>query len=202
MVTNGHALRHQRTKSKIMTAAKFIFLEKGYQEATVTLIATEANVGYGTVYAHFPAGKEQLLLSIMDEILEQFYAIAERTYVPKTKEEAYRFTFTNVKDFLELGITYKHWMKIFYHAIGTNHMARKKWEAYSEKFIQRISRNVEQVREMGLINNTDYVTYVVAGMLYYSGEKFLWKIAKNERNDDYIKIAHTITEMYTNGLYK
>ena len=55
----------------IMMAAEKIFSEKGFMKATISEIATGAQVAEGTVYEYFE-NKEKLLLSISEKRLEEY----------------------------------------------------------------------------------------------------------------------------------
>jgi len=195
-------IRTEQTKSKIVEAAKIVFLEKGFKDATVTLIAKEARTGYGTVYSHFPSGKDEVLLYIMEEVMYHFYKIAELVYTPTNKDEAYKFTLKNTTDFLRLAIEYRELLAVFHEAIGVSSMIRLKWDDIIERFIVRVSKNVMIVKEKGLIKNIDYNPRIVAGSLIYPGEKFLWKIALRSIDESYEAIARDIAGIYTYGLFK
>jgi len=45
-----------------MAAARELFLERGFDEVTVAEVAEAADVAVSTVFAHFPGGKEALVL--------------------------------------------------------------------------------------------------------------------------------------------
>ncbi|MBZ5201532.1 TetR/AcrR family transcriptional regulator [Planomicrobium chinense] len=199
---NGYVLRGERTREKILNAAKKVFSEKGYKEATVALIAERAGVGYGTVYAHFGSGKDEVLLDIMEDIMGEFYLVASVAYTPNSKEEAYHFTSGNITQFLELAQVHREWLALFYEAFGQSERILAKWEEISDRFIDRISENVEIVKAKGLSRNPDYDARIVAGTLYYPGEKFLWKIALGKTTAHPKEIARNIAEVYTNGLFK
>ena len=177
-------------------------MEKGFKEATVTLIAEEAGLGYGTVYSHFPTGKDQVLLTIMEEVMHHFYKIAEMEYTPNSKEEAFQFTLNNTTNFLKLAVEHQKLLALFYEAIGLSSLIRLKWEEITESFIDRIAKNVLIVKEKGLIRNPNFDPRVIAGSLYYPGEQYLWKIALNKTNKSYEDISRDIAEIYTYGLYK
>lgn len=198
----GYVLRGNRTREKIIEAAKCVFLEKGYKDATVTGMAEHAGVGYGTVYSHFSTGKDGVLLHIVEAIMGDFYQVASANYTPNTREEALQFTLKNTTDFLELAIIHQKWLALFYEAIGFSPIIRTQWEEITEKFIDRISLNVEIVKQKGLIRNGDYDPRVIAGSLYYPGEKYLWKLAFGQTSKDYKAIARDIAEVYTYGLFK
>lgn len=56
---------------KILRAATRVFAGKGYFAARMTDVAREAEVADGTLYLYFD-GKEHLLLSIFDDVLDRF----------------------------------------------------------------------------------------------------------------------------------
>lgn len=58
--------KKKQNQSNIIRSAKKIFNEKGYQQATMVMIAKDANVGTGTIYNYFPS-KGSLLLTIFNE---------------------------------------------------------------------------------------------------------------------------------------
>ena len=53
---------------RIRRAARMVFLEKGYEEATLRQIADEANVAFGTLFL-YAKNKQDLLLLLFDEEL-------------------------------------------------------------------------------------------------------------------------------------
>lgn len=65
--------RKDRTRRRILAAAKEQFLNLGYDDATTRVIAETANVAVGTVFAHFADKKEivrALLLQEIDDVLD------------------------------------------------------------------------------------------------------------------------------------
>lgn len=194
--------RIERTKRKILDAAKEVFLVNGFKEATVTLIAKKADIGYGTVYSHFPSGKDEVLLHIMEEVMNDFYAITTREYSPNSKEEGYNTTFKNAIDFLSLAIKYRKQLVVFHEAIGLSSLIRTEWEKIIERLIDRVAKNVMTVNEKGLMRDENYDPKIVAGSLIYPAEKFLWKLALEKTDQDYTDIAENLVGIYINGLFK
>ncbi len=58
-----------KTKKKIIIAAKKIFSKKGYSQATIKNIAIEAGVARGLLHYHFK-NKEDILLQVINSIYE------------------------------------------------------------------------------------------------------------------------------------
>jgi AcrR family transcriptional regulator len=59
------AIRKQRTRAAILSAAESLLSRQGYDETTMQEIASLAEVGLGTVYGYFPS-KEDVLRTVLD----------------------------------------------------------------------------------------------------------------------------------------
>lgn len=57
-------------RTDILLAAATVFQERGYQGATMADIARRVNLTAGSLYHHFPAGKRDLLLAVLNTGLE------------------------------------------------------------------------------------------------------------------------------------
>lgn len=53
----------------MLDAARAVFAEKGYADATLDEIAERAEFGKGTLYNYFEGGKEELLFAVFDDII-------------------------------------------------------------------------------------------------------------------------------------
>ncbi|MEU3645684.1 TetR family transcriptional regulator [Lentzea sp. NPDC034063] len=62
------------TRQALADAALKLFLERGYDNVTVKEIAEAADTAIATLFAHFPAGKEALILADSGERLESLTA--------------------------------------------------------------------------------------------------------------------------------
>lgn len=60
-----------RTRRVLLDAALGVFAERGFGGATVEAIAAEAGASKVTLYAYFPAGRDDLLRTLYDEINEE-----------------------------------------------------------------------------------------------------------------------------------
>lgn len=62
--------RVQRTRQLLRQALIELILEKGYEAVTVQDITDRANLGRATFYLHYKEGKDELLLQMMEETME------------------------------------------------------------------------------------------------------------------------------------
>jgi len=69
--------RRERRRAAILRAAVDVFAKRGYTAARMREVAQSAGVADGTLYLYF-AGKEALLIAILEEHAEGFLARAKR----------------------------------------------------------------------------------------------------------------------------
>ncbi|MDQ6600529.1 TetR/AcrR family transcriptional regulator [Bacillus salipaludis] len=198
-VIDKRHLRSIKTKQKLLEAAKEVFLEEGFQKATISQMIKKAGIGYGTAYVHFE-GKEEILMILMDDVMEKFYDIAEVSFLPKTKEEARQIILSQATAFLKMAETERSMMQLFEQAIGISPSISTKWKEIREKFIQRISKDIAFAQERGLAR-TELNHGLVARGWFFTNEMYLWEIVRNEHLGTVEEIAGTMTAVYANGLY-
>src|SRR6266851_7196032 len=61
--------RRAKVRAQLLEAARQVFLERGYQDATITEIVQIADVAMGTFYLHF-RDKEELLVALAKDTLQ------------------------------------------------------------------------------------------------------------------------------------
>jgi len=193
-------LRSVKTRQKLLDAAKSVFLEEGFQKATISQMIKQAETGYGTAYVHFQ-GKEDLLSVLMENVMEQFYEIATISFLPATKEEAVQTIRQQCLAFLKMAEAERSMMQVFEQAIGISAVISDTWKAIREKFIQRISMDIAYSQQHGLAR-TDLNHEIIARGWFYTNEMYLWEIVRQEHRQTVEEIAGTITDLYTTGLYK
>ncbi|HEY1425609.1 MAG TPA: TetR/AcrR family transcriptional regulator [Caulobacteraceae bacterium] len=76
-ITGVREARKQATRRRVLDAARTLFEEVGYEEATVRLIARRAGVSVGSVFTSF-SSKSHVLSEVMAERLTELYADLER----------------------------------------------------------------------------------------------------------------------------
>ena len=71
---NQRALAKQRTREKIVSAAKLLFAERGYEGATIRDIAKAAGMSTGAVFASF-TDKADLFTDIAETEQAELFAV-------------------------------------------------------------------------------------------------------------------------------
>lgn len=192
--------RSLETKKKLLNSGYTIFISNGFQKTTITQIIKHAETGYGTAYVYFK-NKDDLLIVLMEDVMNQFYDIADRSFSPQTKEEARIMIQNQVRAFLQLAKKERAILQVVQEAIGLSKEIRQKWDEIRERFINNITQDITYSQESGLAQ-PELNKEIVARAWFAMNEMFLWTIVKNNNNLELEEIVHTLTEMYTTGLYK
>jgi AcrR family transcriptional regulator len=196
---DGRHLRSLQTRQKLLAAARLVFLHEGFQKATISQIIKRAHTGYGTAYVHF-AGKDDLLIVLMEDVMAEFYAIAELPFRPATRSEAETMILRQTTMFLEMAESQRNMLRVFAEAIGISEAVRAKWTEIREKFIQRIAQDISFAQRRGLAR-AEVNSELVARSWFFSHEMYLWEIVREQHKAPLEEIAQTLVAIYTGGLY-
>ena len=71
----------------MLNAARAVFAEKGYADATLDEIAQRAEFGKGTLYNYFKGGKEDILFAVFDDLYDDLNRLVARTFNPELVEQ-------------------------------------------------------------------------------------------------------------------
>ncbi|MEH7458542.1 TetR family transcriptional regulator [Bacillus pseudomycoides] len=203
MEKNLLSTRQQRsieTRKKLLKSGRRVFLEHGFQKTTISQIIKDAETGYGTAYVYFK-NKDDILIVLMEDVMNRFYTIAERSFFPKTKIEAHTMIQNQVRAFLQLAEEERNILQIVEEAIGASNTVCHKWNEIRERFISRIMQDITYSQNNRLARS-ELNKAIVARGWFYTNEMFLWEIVRNEKKVDLEEVVFTLTEMYTSGLYK
>lgn len=67
----------------MLDAARAVFAEKGYSNATLEEVAARAEFGKGTLYNYFEGGKEEILFAIFDDLYDALCRLVDATMSPE-----------------------------------------------------------------------------------------------------------------------
>lgn len=71
----------------MLDAARAVFAERGFRQATLEEIAERAEFGKGTLYNYFEGGKEEILFAVLDEIYDDLEAMTREKLSEEKIEE-------------------------------------------------------------------------------------------------------------------
>ncbi|MBJ8105463.1 MULTISPECIES: TetR/AcrR family transcriptional regulator [Bacillus cereus group] len=192
--------RSLETKRKLVHSGYTIFIRNGFQKTTITQIIKHAETGYGTAYVYFK-NKDALLVVLMEDVMNRFYNIADRSFSPQTKLDACDMIQSQVRAFLQLAEEERDILQVVEEAIGLSREISQKWDEIRERFIKSIMQDITYSQESGLAQ-PELNKEIVARGWFAMNEMFLWEIVQNDKKLDLEEVVHTLTVMYTAGLYK
>jgi len=87
----------------MLDAARAVFAERGYGDATLDEIAERAEFGKGTLYNYFEGGKEDLLFAVFDDTIGELEELIHTVFQETDEDRSLRDAFhTFVKRHFEL----------------------------------------------------------------------------------------------------
>jgi len=87
----------------MLDAARAVFAERGYADATLDEIAERAEFGKGTLYNYFEGGKEDLLFAVFDDTIGELEELIHTVFREADEDRSLRDAFhTFVKRHFEL----------------------------------------------------------------------------------------------------
>ncbi|MFS0643630.1 TetR/AcrR family transcriptional regulator [Siminovitchia sp. 179-K 8D1 HS] len=193
-------LKALQTRENLLKAGRAVFLENGFQKATMTQINKMAHTGYGTAYVYF-RNKDELFAELMETIMQKMYEVADLPFQPKTKEEAFSQIQKQTELFLKAALEEKAIMQVVKEAIGTSEIVSEKWNKIRTRFVNGIKADISFVQNAGLAR-PDLDARLIAKGWFYMNEQLMWDLVLGEVSGDIEKVAENLVKLYTGGLYK
>ncbi|WP_144463697.1 TetR/AcrR family transcriptional regulator [Siminovitchia fortis] len=193
-------LQAMRTRENLLNAGREVFLENGFQKATMTQINKLAHTGYGTAYVYFK-NKDELFTELMETIMKKMYDVAGLPFKPRTKEEAFAQILKQTRLFMQSALEEKEMMKVVKEAIGVSAIVEEKWNHIRARFIEGITKDIQFVQEAGLANEKFDASLIAKGW-FYMNEQVMWELVLGEIEENLDAVSENLAELYTGGLYK
>jgi len=188
------------SRNKIIATAKEVFISKGFENTTISLIAKKAGIGYGTVYSHFD-NKADILCEIIEDTLSDVYVISSESFFPKTREEAHRIILKQTKKYLSIAVTHKRMLQVIFEAKNHSEIVNTKWENLREYFFNSVTQDITYAKNNGLTRD-NLQPEIIAKVWYSCIENYLMRIVLDKETQEIDLITEQLVDFYVNGLYK
>jgi len=101
LATDRASKRKEEKRMRLLSAARKLFVTKGYHETRPQDIAREADVAHGTFYSHF-ADKREIFIAFAGTAQEELHAFVQvRIPIVECFEEYIRHSLTAIQEFAE-----------------------------------------------------------------------------------------------------
>ena len=170
----------ERTRARLLEAAKGLFARAGLHGVSVADIARSAHVSVGMISHHF-GGKEGLYRACLDEFAELRLATLDRfLHPPESREEMMLRLKLLVSELLEVHLQHPDVVAILLRDLNAAEVWGPKLERKLYEFTRRLARFVAQAQKLGHLR-ADLDPIVVASVMYLSLSSLLQADAHRAR---------------------
>ena len=190
----------QRTRQKILEAARAIFAEKGFAKATAEEISNKAGVGYGTFYLYFE-DKRQALHTILSEVDDKLYQTGQ-TEVEKQSMGlgALAPIKATISAFFDSFKENADVLKICHELSATDPDFKSQHDKVRARLVNRIKDHILKGLEFGNTRNVDpeITSIAIAGLVETIAIEWFF----NKKDWDREKVIRTIAKLYYSAVVK
>ena len=190
----------QRTRQKILEAARAVFAERGFAKATAEEISTKAGVGYGTFYLYF-ADKRQALHTILSEVDDKLYQTGQ---IEPGKSSvglgALAPIKTTISGFFDSFKAYADVLKICHELSATDPDFKAQHDKVRARLVNRIKEHIIKGQEHGNTRAVDpeITSTALAGLIETIAIEWFF----NNRPWEKDKVVNTIAKLYYHAVVK
>ena len=157
----------ERTRARLLDAAKHLFARHGLHGVAVAQIAKRAKVSVGMINHHF-GGKDELYRACLDEFAEIRLRALDRFLGPPTsREEMLVRLKLLVSELLDVHLAHPEVVAILLRDVNSAEMWGPDLERKLFEFTPRLAKFFAQAQKLGMLRE-DVDPVVVASVLYMS----------------------------------
>ena len=194
------SLKAQRTRQRILEAARAVFAERGFAKATAEEISTRAGVGYGTFYLYF-TDKRQALHTILREIDDKLYQLGQVEGMPnKMGLGALAPIKATIGAFFDSFKNYVDVLKICHELSATDQDFKNQHDKVRARLVNRIREHLLKGLEFGNTRNIDpdIASIALAGLIETIAVDWFF----NNHSWDREKVINTVAKLYYSAVVK
>lgn len=156
LIFSKREAKKQVLRGKILSAAREVFLEQGYEDTTIGQIAERAGVGLGTAYNYFKSKEELFLLAVADGLgsLEEMEADKE----PGAESPAAiisTMVLSHIRRLNFFGKTiWRVTMAAIFTSMKSNPMIMNELIKVDYRLMDKLKSKLETLKEQGRLNET------------------------------------------------
>ena len=194
------SLKAQRTRQKILEAARAVFAERGFAKASAEEISTRAGVGYGTFYLYF-TDKRQALHTILAEVDDKLYQLGQlESEKPRLGLGALAPIKVTIAGFFDSFKAYADVLKICHELSATDPDFKNQHDKVRARLVNRIKEHLLKGLELGNARSVDpeIASIAIAGLIETIAIEWFF----NNYPWDREKVINTIAKLYYSAIVK
>lgn len=165
MLTQSQIKRRQRaaaTAEQLLTAARQVFTERGYQATTVGAITEAANTAHGTFYLYF-RNKEDAFTKVMTDVIGDMMEEAEAPWNGDLRSAVARA----IRRVLEVFRAHRGLWRCLFEGMHQSPAIERMWLDLRRPFFERIEQTLDRMVGAGLVRpmNTRLAAHALGAMV-------------------------------------
>lgn len=183
----------QRTRQKILQAAREVFADRGFNKATAEEISSRAGVGYGTFYLYFE-DKRQALHTILSEVDAELYEPRKAEEKQSIGLGALATIKTTIAGFFESFKANADVLKICHELAAVDPEFKERHDKVRARLINRMKEHLAKGLEVGNTRKVDpeIASVALAGLIETIAIEWFF----NNRPWDKEKVVDTVARLY------
>lgn len=188
--------RGRRTRERLVSAARVVFEERGFDATRMGDIAQAAGVSHGTVYTWFPT-KEDVLHGVVDSVTERMYDVLS---TPEVTDPVERIRLANER-YVEVRRETTRLMEVVAQAAVGDSSFRAVLTGLRSTHVDRVAKTIANLQRAGLADaDLDPRTSAAALCSMVEGVARHWISRESgDLGDDEAVIA-TLTVLWTRAI--
>lgn len=192
------APQDQNKADRILSAAEFVFAEKGYPSATMAEVASLAGVAEGTIYSYFK-NKQDLLFSLPRNRFEEFKKKIESVFQDGNILDKFRLF---IWQHFSLLLSNRNFLKVFLTDIKLNRQFYSSdVHPVSLKYITMLDSILDQGKKEGIfrptLNNSMFRLLFLGS---FSHLAMRWYVVVSNRPYDIFLEVDQVTKLFCRGI--
>ena len=186
--------RGRRTRDALVSAARGVFEDRGYDGTRMSDIAEAAGVSHGTVYTWFST-KEAVLMAVVASLVDDLYASLG---TPEGTDPVSRIEIAN-RSYLDAYRAHARLLEVVEQAATTDESFRAVLADLRRAHVERVAATLRHMQDHG-IARADLDAHVAAAALCAMVEGFArhW-FGRGETHDEVTAVA-TLTQLWAGAL--
>lgn len=184
--------RGERTREKLVAAAREVFEEQGFNEATMSDVAARANVSHGTVYVYFDS-KSALLAAVVAALLTDVGDYL-RAGAGETEDPAERVADANLR-YLKVYTRHARLLQVVEQVATSDAQFAAVLADFRARHVDRVAEGIGRLQASG-VAATDVDAHVAAAALSAMVEGY----ARHAPSYDAEQVYPTLTLLWLRAL--
>jgi AcrR family transcriptional regulator len=186
------------THGQLLTAAREVFEERGYQAATVAAVTERANTAHGTFYLYF-RNKDDAFTQVISGVIDELFRESDAAWSADPK----RGVHAAIRGFLEVFAAHEGLWRALLEAMLGNTELEQLWLRLRRQFIERISRTITTSQEAGWVRpiDPDLAAIALGAMVEWFAFTHLVLDPPASRSVDLTASIDVLADLWVHALY-